>query len=247
LLTSPKVEPATFSDFQTFSTNSVFLNDDYGNFYNWNPEGQKLNDKYGPIADWSIVSTALTHSRKLLLLGLKFGHLQIFDFFRKETTYKHGKIHDTDISSIQITSDDSSAFTTSLSGELKEISLTTNKVLQSSSNLHPSISTMLLTPNNKYLLLASHHPPTLHQIPTLNITKTHHNYGQIHTSPITKMALTSDSKYLFTNSSDGTLKQISLKKKLILRTISDLFYDGLDTLRVTPDNDWLLVTGQNGM
>jgi hypothetical protein len=78
-LTSPKVEPATFRDIQTFSTNSVFLNDDYGNFYNWDPEGQKLNEKYGPIADWSIVSTALTHSRKLLLLGLKFGHLQIFD------------------------------------------------------------------------------------------------------------------------------------------------------------------------
>jgi hypothetical protein len=79
-LTSPKVDPATFRDIQTFSTNSVFLNDNYGNFYNWDPEGQKLNEKYGPIADWSIVSTALTHNRKLLLLGLKFGHLQIFDF-----------------------------------------------------------------------------------------------------------------------------------------------------------------------
>ncbi len=73
-----------------------------------------------------------------------------------------------------------------------------------------------------------------------------HDYGRIHSSYITSLETTRDSKWLITGSRNWRVKRISVESREVHKGFGQVSYEWMNRMKITADDEKLLVGDSAG-
>jgi WD40 repeat protein len=185
-------------------------------------------------------SSILEVGHDSLFAGNHLGVIQQYSFKSRKLLHKYSDQHTAAITSMALFSDNKSLISGDKSGHIVKWNLDNHSVSTPSYRVFNSpITKLLLTSNNKYLIVIGKNPKDLLQLNPENYS-TIKNYNYLTPNPITASEVDWKSEYLFLGDSQGDVRIIAIYTQKVLKNFHKVYFNDNSCLKAKKQNkdDW---------